>query len=87
MSDGVRAVPEGSGQVRPAERAGLEGESPPTASVHCRVALPAVAGGAHRPPGEVPPLPGALYVIKSPIPAFDPVSTLIVDAKPPLYIV
>lgn len=31
--------------------------------------------------------PGSLYLIKSPIPAFDSVSTSIVDAKPPLYIV
>lgn len=54
VSDGVRTVPEGSGQEPAAERAGLEGEErPPTAGLHRRFTLPSVADGTHHSPGEV----------------------------------
>lgn len=53
VADGVRAVPEGSGQLHPAEGARLEGEGPPPAAVDRRLTLPAVLGRAHRPLGEV----------------------------------
>ncbi len=42
LSDGVRAVPEGSGWLHPAERAGLEREGPPPAALYCSLTLPSV---------------------------------------------
>lgn len=53
VTDGVRAVPEGSGQLHPAEGAGLEREGPPPAVIHRCLTLPAVLERAHHPFGEV----------------------------------
>lgn len=54
LSDGVRAVPEGSGWLHSAERAGLEREGPPPAALYCCLTLPSVSDWTHHPPGEVP---------------------------------
>lgn len=53
MTDGVRALPEGSGKLHPAEGAGLEREGPPPAAVHGCLTLLAVLERAHHPLGEV----------------------------------
>lgn len=54
LSDGVRAFPEGSGRLHPAERAGLEREGPPPAALYCCLTFPTVPVWTHHPPGEVP---------------------------------
>lgn len=53
VTDGVRALPEGSGKLHPAEGAGLEREGPPPAAVHHCLTLFAVLERAHHPLGEV----------------------------------
>lgn len=53
LPDGVWAVPEGSGWLHPAERAGMEREGSPPAALHCRFTLPSVPDRTHHPPGEV----------------------------------
>lgn len=55
VSDGVRTVPEGSGQVPAPESVGLERQRLPTACIHGRFSLPSVADGTHRSPREVRP--------------------------------
>lgn len=53
VTDGVRALPEGSGQLHPAEGAGLEREGPPPAAIHRCLTFPAVLEWTHHPLGEV----------------------------------